>query len=135
MALIEREAVITLIEQKQKELCPVGMFSRHAVYGTDRDRFDTWDEIIDQIDALSTIDATVTKEPRGGINLQDNKVCNQCGKELDFWDIQENFTIHSQIGYGSIHDGDDVHLQLCCDCFDKLVEDCKVNPIMEVVVR
>lgn len=66
------------------------------------------------------------------MNLQDNKVCNRCGKELDFWDIQEDFTLHSRIGYGSIYDGDGVHLQLCCDCFDKLVEDCKVNPITEV---
>lgn len=55
--LIEREAAIAMIEQKQKELCPVGMFSRNAVYGTDRDRFDAWDEIIDQIDALPAIDA------------------------------------------------------------------------------
>lgn len=56
MSLIEREAAIALIEEKQKELCPVGRFSRNAVYGTDKNRFDAWDEIIDQIGALPTID-------------------------------------------------------------------------------
>ena len=41
--------------------------------------------------------------------------------------------IHRQhIGYGSIHDGDNVDLQLCCDCFDRLVSECNVSPIEEV---
>lgn len=62
--------------------------------------------------------------------MKSKKICNHCGKELDIFDCQEDFTIHKQqIGYGSIHDGDNVHLQLCCDCFDKLVDDCRVNPI------
>lgn len=64
--------------------------------------------------------------------MKNKYICNYCGKELDFYDFQGDFTIHKQqIEYGSIHDGDSVHLQLCCDCFDKLVEDCKVNPIDE----
>lgn len=55
------------------------------------------------------------------------------GKELDLFDLQEDFSIHRQhIGYGSIHDGDNVDLQLCCDCFDKLVSECNVSPIEEV---
>lgn len=57
MELIDRDAVIALIEAKQKELCPLGRWSRHAVYGTDRDRFDEWDEIIDELDAITAIDA------------------------------------------------------------------------------
>lgn len=64
--------------------------------------------------------------------MQDKQVCNLCGKELDFFDRQENFTIHTRIGYGSIHDGDKVHLQFCCDCFDKVVAMCTVSPIEEV---
>lgn len=64
--------------------------------------------------------------------LQDKQVCNLCGKELDFFDRQENFTIHTRIGYGSVHDGDKVHLQFCCDCFDKVVAMCAVSPIEEV---
>lgn len=63
--------------------------------------------------------------------MQDKKVCNRCGKELDFLDLQQNFTIHTRIGYGSIYDGDTVHCQLCCDCFDDFVGECEVSPIIE----
>ena len=64
--------------------------------------------------------------------MQDSKVCNRCGKELDFWDIQGDFTLHKHIGCGSIHDGDIVRLQFCCECFDEIVDECKVSPIEEV---
>jgi len=63
--------------------------------------------------------------------LQGNRVCNRCGKELDMWDLQQDFTIHTKVGYGSIHDMDTVHYQLCCDCFDKAVEESRVSPIIE----
>lgn len=66
--------------------------------------------------------------------MQDGKVCNRCGRELDFWDVQEDFTIHRHIGYGSVHDGDIVNLHLCCGCFDKIVDECKVSPVEEVGV-
>ena len=62
--------------------------------------------------------------------MSDKRVCNYCGKELDLFDLQEDFSIHRQhIGYGSIHDGDNVDLQLCCDCFDKLVSECNVSQL------
>ena len=63
--------------------------------------------------------------------MQEKKVCNKCGKELDIFDLQQDFTIHRQIEYGSIYDGCGVHYQLCCDCFDEAVEECKVSPIRE----
>lgn len=56
-------------------------------------------------------------------------VCNKCGKEMDLWDIKEGFFIHKRVGYGSIHDGEVVNLNLCCSCFDKLISDCAVDPI------
>ena len=56
--------------------------------------------------------------------------CNLCGKEMDFWDVQEEFSIKSfNIGYGSKHDGDSLELDLCCDCMDELIDRCKINPI------
>ena len=61
--------------------------------------------------------------------MPEAKVCNMCGKELDFFDLQQDFTIHKQVCYGSIHDGDHVNLKLCCECFDRAVADCKVSPI------
>ena len=53
---IEREAAIAVIEEKQKELCPVGMYSRHAVYGSDREKFDEWQEIIDALESIPAAD-------------------------------------------------------------------------------
>ena len=53
---IERDAAIAVIEEKQKELCPVGMYSRHAVYGSDREKFDAWQEIIDTLEAIPAAD-------------------------------------------------------------------------------
>lgn len=58
-----------------------------------------------------------------------------CGKELDFWDIQEDFSLGRSVGYGSIYDGSKVSLKLCCDCFDKTLASilpiCEINPIEE----
>ena len=54
-----------------------------------------------------------------------------CGEVMDFFDGQQGFGIHKRIGYGSIYDGDRVNLQLCCECFDKVVASCKVSPIKE----
>lgn len=58
--------------------------------------------------------------------------CNGCGRELDFWDVQQNFTIHKRIEYGSIYDESVVDLRLCCDCFDILVQACAISPIQDV---
>ena len=53
---IPRDAAIAIIEEKQKELCPVGRYSRHYCYGADRDRFDEWQEIIDALGVSETAD-------------------------------------------------------------------------------
>ena len=65
-------------------------------------------------------------------SMAEPRHCNHCGRPLDFWDVQEDLSIHKEkLGYGTKHDGDSVHLQLCCDCFDKLVDECVVNPVTE----
>lgn len=56
-------------------------------------------------------------------------ICNKCGKQFDFWDTQENFDIHTVCGYGSKFDGEEIELDLCCSCFDKLVEECAISPL------
>ena len=58
-------------------------------------------------------------------------VCNKCGIVLDRWDVENDFTIHKKIGYGSIHDGDTVELHLCSWCMDNLINDCLRDPITE----
>lgn len=59
---IKREAAIAIIKEKQKELCPVGRYGRGYVYGSDREKYDAWDEIIDALDNIPAADvASVTR--------------------------------------------------------------------------
>ena len=55
--------------------------------------------------------------------------CNNCGKELDFWDKQENFIIEKKLGYGTKYDGNKLKLQFCCECIDSIIENCSILPI------
>lgn len=60
--------------------------------------------------------------------------CNLCGATLDFWDIQEDFSIHKKrLGYGTVHDGEQLSLQLCCNCMDRLISRCVVRPLTETI--
>ena len=58
---IKREDAVKIIEEKQKELCPVGRYGRNYVYGSDREKYDDWEEIIDALEHLSTL--TPPNEP------------------------------------------------------------------------
>lgn len=53
--LIARDDAIDLIETRQKELCPVGRYGRRKVAWADRGKYDAWQEIIDALEALPTI--------------------------------------------------------------------------------
>ena len=53
---IKLEDAIAIIEEKQKELCPVGRYGRGYVYGSGRDKYDAWDEIIDALENVSNAD-------------------------------------------------------------------------------
>jgi hypothetical protein len=58
-----------------------------------------------------------------------------CGNEFNEWDTQEDFGFHYSVGYGSKFDGDIIDLDLCCGCFDKIMDwiipQCKTNPVTE----
>lgn len=65
--------------------------------------------------------------------MAETKYCNRCGRALDIWDVQEGFIVHKEkLGYGTKYDGDSLHLQLCCDCMEWLIEACAIYPIMEI---
>lgn len=57
--------------------------------------------------------------------------CNMCGKPLDTFDTQEDFSIHRKLGYGTKNDGSVLDLHLCCDCLDRLVDNCMISPIID----
>ena len=63
------------------------------------------------------------------------RICNMCGKTFDFWDHEENASFDHIIGYGSSHDMHRIKLNLCCNCFDKVLDwilpQCKHNPLSE----
>lgn len=55
--------------------------------------------------------------------------CNKCGKKFNIWDLNERFSMHRRMGYGSKYDGDSLELDLCCECMDKLIESCTISPV------
>lgn len=61
--------------------------------------------------------------------IEEPVICNKCGEKLDFWDKQEGFFINRKLGYGTKYDGDKLNLHLCCNCMEKLIDECKVTPI------
>lgn len=64
------------------------------------------------------------------ITCDNECICNLCGAPLNLFDMQENIYIHKTIGYGSKHDGERIDIHFCCDCFDKIIDACKVTPII-----
>ncbi len=60
-----------------------------------------------------------------------------CGKDFDFLDEQEGFGFnYPNVGYGSRYDESKIALDLCCNCFDKLMTEyivpkCKISPVEE----
>ena len=74
---IEREAAIAIIEEKQKELCPVGRYGRGYVYSQDREKYDAWDEIIDALDAISPADVAPVVHGRWEF-LGPNRFIKEC---------------------------------------------------------
>ena len=49
---IERDLALRVIKQKQKELCPFGTYGKKYVDGYEREKFDEWQEIIDEIESV-----------------------------------------------------------------------------------
>lgn len=64
--------------------------------------------------------------------MKESNICNKCGKFLDIWDNQENFSIEkTHLGYGTKYDTCELSLKLCCSCMDELIDSCHVSPIVE----
>lgn len=64
--------------------------------------------------------------------MKKSNICNKCGKILDLWDMQENFSLEkTYLGYGTKYDTCELNIKLCCSCMDELIDSCKVSPIVE----
>lgn len=61
--------------------------------------------------------------------MANKEQCNKCGKFLDLWDFQEDFSLRRFLGYGTKYDGERLEIKLCCECMEKLIDECKISPI------
>ena len=61
---IYKDEAFAIIENKQREICPMGRYSRAAVYGSDREAFDNWQEILDEIEAIPSADVAPVRHAR-----------------------------------------------------------------------
>lgn len=52
---VKKDAAVAVVEERQKACCPVGRWSRH--YANNREEFDAWQTVIDELAALPTVDA------------------------------------------------------------------------------
>ena len=84
---IELEAAIAIIEEKQKELCPVGRYGRGYVYGSDREKYDAWDEIVDALENIPAADVAPVVHGRWISFLDGDHImperyyrCSRCGR-------------------------------------------------------
>lgn len=81
---IYKDEAFAIIENKQREICPMGRYSRNAVYGSDREAFDNWQEILDEIEAIQPADVAPVRHGRWEPG---NPICPVCGgdkfKDLD----------------------------------------------------
>lgn len=79
MRMIDADKAIEIIKEKQKELCPVGRYGRNYVYGSDREKYDSWEEIIDALEALPVFDQPEIVYCQDCVYLEDGCV-NLCNK-------------------------------------------------------
>ena len=107
----------------------------------------TWPELSHAIDVFQHPDSADASDMNLAFNVAiesmrelmkssttERMVCNICGKPLDVFDLQEKISYHSHMGYGSRFDEEIVDLDLCCDCFDKMMLEyiiprCKYIPV------
>lgn len=61
--------------------------------------------------------------------------CNCCGKAINNQRHPYGLGVHKKIGYGSKFDGQEIEIDLCCNCLDKLlnlmIKKFKYNPLLE----
>ena len=83
---IYKDEAFAIIENKQREICPMGRYSRAAVYGSDREAFDNWQEILDEIEAIPSADVAPVVHGRWErvCTLRDETVyrCSECNREV-----------------------------------------------------
>lgn len=66
------------------------------------------------------------------MDINKNKCrCNFCGRQLDIFDLNEDYSIHKILGYGTEYDGSKIDLNFCCECMNNIISKCAISPISE----
>lgn len=86
---IEKDEAVAIIENKQREICPMGQYSRHAVYGSDREAFDNWQEILDEIEAIQPADVAPVRHGKWLHRKNGVAYCSEC--EVDTVEDETNY--------------------------------------------
>lgn len=114
---IDRDMAIAIIEEKQKELCPVGRYGRSYVYGSDREKYDAWDEIIDALENAPSADVAPVVHGR----------CPICsGRKILTQDCYNDYSVEvdAEQGEMSIWQGDAcltvISIDYCPNCGAKM---------------
>jgi len=70
------------------------------------------------------------------IHYTGEQVCNICGEKFNILDERANFGLHYKVGFGSKYDLTKIDLNMCCNCFDKVLDyilpQCKIDPLTDV---
>ena len=56
------------------------------------------------------------------------RICNKCGRQIEYGDRFPGLSYEDKIGYGSKYDGCRIELDLCTDCLDWLIDVCVIDP-------
>ena len=81
---IERKAVIELLEEKQRAICPAGRCGRGYVYGRDRDEYDAIEADIDTVKEIPAADVAPVVHARWiGSESHEKWWCSSCGKTIE----------------------------------------------------
>lgn len=57
-------------------------------------------------------------------------ICNVCGKEFNSFDDNNAISLYATACFGSKYDGEHINADICIDCFDKFVDECKISPVI-----
>ena len=75
---IDRQKAIDLIAEKQRSLCPPGRWGRSQVYGSDRDKYDSLEEAMDQLENIPAADVAPVVHGKWGWVNEDRYRCDRC---------------------------------------------------------
>lgn len=80
---IEREAAVALLEEKLRDICPIGRCSRNAVYGTDRDLYDAIESDIDALNNIPAADVVEVVHGKWVDHMVRDWRCSVCGEKIN----------------------------------------------------